>query len=387
MSAGPAVGRAPIVDLGVGSEGWRHRRRAEEWADAILPTVAIHIGTIAAGFLLVMFFRPEILTQDPFGIWAHWDAPHFFEIARYWYGPPADPARIVLFPLFPALIALGSLLTSPLAAAMLVSFAGTVFAAVGVYHLARDDHGRRTARAAVIALNLFPTAFAFVAPYSEAPFLAFVVWSLVRAREDDWRGAGVFALLASLTRLQGAFLIPALGVEYLVRHRSLGRDLGWLALPFLGPLLYLGINVTTFGDPFRFVEIQRTVFHVQNVWPGDALRALVTGVMSPGWNESWLTVYVAPLAAEVLLAVVVIWTLRSVRRRPADATYALITLVSLATLSWPISLPRYVLGVPALFVFVGRGIARPNLGPLVVAAMTLLLTVCLTLFVIGHWAF
>ena len=356
-------------------------------ADAIVPTIVLHVGIFIAGFVLVMVFRPENLTVDPFGIWAHWDAPHFFEIARFGYGPPADPARIVLFPFFPGLIAIGALVTSPLAAGMIVSFATTLLAAVAVYRLAREDYGRRTARASIVALNLFPTAFTFVAPYSEAPFLAFVAWSLVRAREDDWRGAGAFALLASVTRLQGAFLIPALGIEYLVRHRRLGPELKWLAMALLGPLIYLGINVVTFGNPLKFIEVQRTVFHVQNINPIDALKGLVTGVLKPGWNESWLTVYVAPLAAEILLAVVVIWACRSFRRRPADATYALLTLVSLATLSWPISLPRYVLGIPGLFVFVGRGLARRALAPYVVALLTMLLTVCLTLFVIGHWAF
>ena len=95
----------------------------------------------------------------------------------------------------------------------------------------------------------------------------------------------------------------------------------------------------------------------------------------------------APLITEILLLVLVVWACRSIRRRPADATYALLTLVSLATLSWPISLPRYVLGIPALFVFMGRGIGRPNVGPLIVALLTMLLTVCLTLFLINHWAF
>jgi Gpi18-like mannosyltransferase len=351
--------------------------------------VAIHVGLIVAGFVLVMVFNPGSFTGpgDPFDIWAHWDAPHFFEIARYGYGPPADPARIVLFPFFPGLIALGSLVVTPLAAGMVVSFVATLFAAAGVYRLARQDYGRRTARASVIALNLFPTAFVFVAPYSEAPFLAFVVWSLIRAREDDWRLAGIFALLASVTRLQGAFLIPALGLEYLVRHRRFGRDLGWIVVAAIGPLIYLGINLVTFGNPLKFVEIQQSVFHVQNINPIDSLRGLLTNVAAPHWNENWLTVYVAPLITEILLLVVVVWACRAIRRRPADATYALLTLVSLATLSWPISLPRYILGIPGLFIFVGRGIARPNVGPLVVAMLTVLLTACMTLFLINHWAF
>ena len=62
----------------------------------------------------VIHGRRDALPRAWLDIWNRWDAPHFFEVARTGYGPPTDPARIVLFPLFPALIALGSLVAAPL---------------------------------------------------------------------------------------------------------------------------------------------------------------------------------------------------------------------------------------------------------------------------------
>jgi hypothetical protein len=342
--------------------------------------------------LLVVVFRPDAFRGDPFAIWAHWDAPHFFEIARYGYGPPADPARIVLLPVFPGLIAIGALVADPVVAGMTISLAATLAAAAGLYLLTRQDHGWRAARGSVIAMCLFPTAFAFVAPYSEAPFLAFTVGSFLAARQGAWRQSGVLGALAGATRLQGAFLVPALALQYLLERHRRGAEVGWAGLGWVavaagGPAIYLAINLVTFGDPLHFVAVQRTVFQVSNIAPWDALAGLWSGVIHGDRNETWATVYLAPLGAEILLAITAVWTLRRARERPGEATYTILTLVSLATLSWPISLPRYILGVPGLFSMLGQAMQRPVLGPALLAAMTMGFTACLTLFVIGHWAF
>ena len=364
------------------------RLRDPIWGDAILPTIAIRVVLLVAALLLVVIFRPDALPrEDLLSIWDRWDAPHFFEIARYGYGPPADPARIVLFPLFPALVAVGSVVVRPLVAGMVISFLATLAAAAGIYRLARLDHGRGTARAAVLAMNVFPTAFAFVAPYSEAPFLAFVAWSLLAARRDDWRAAGFLAFLAGATRLQGVFLVPALALEYLVVHRRFGRELGWLIVGLGGPLIYLAINAWTFGDPLFFLGIQKSVFHVQNVAPWDALPGLIGGVVNGERSEFWATVYLAPLAAYILLGLTTIWAVLSRRSRPSYAAFAALNLITLLTLSWPISMPRYILGVAPMFIWLGVLGRRPTLGQALVVGSVILLGACITLFVIGHWAF
>jgi hypothetical protein len=375
----PAVGLPAVL---------RSAFRDPIWVDAIAPTLAIRVALMALGLLLVVVFRVDALPKDDFlAIWNRWDAPHFLEVARYGYGPPADPARIVLFPFYPVLIAVGSLVVSPLVAGMAISLLASVAAAAGIYRLARFDHGRRTARAAVIAMSVFPTAFAFIAPYSEAPFLALVVWSFVAARRDNWPAAGFLGMLAGATRLQGAFLLPALAVEYIVTKRRVGRESLWIALAAGGPLIYLAINAATFGDPLFFLSIQRDVFHVQSIAPWTALGGLVSGVVSGGRGEFWATVYLAPLGAFVVLGLTAIWTIAGRGARPSYAAFAILNLASLVTLSWPISVPRYILGVAPMFIYLGRLARRPILGLLLLVTSVVLLGVCLTLFVIGHWAF
>jgi Gpi18-like mannosyltransferase len=381
---GPAA--APTAPSPVARAGrliWR-----EAWLDAILPTILLRPIVLLFAVLAVIVVQATSLPGGSvLEIWNRWDAPHFFEVAAYGYGPPADPARIVLFPLLPALIRAGTVVTSPLVAGMVISFVATLAAAAGLYRLVRFDDGRPTARLAVLAMSVFPTAFTLVAPYSEAPFLAFTVWSFVAARERRWPAAGAFALLAGLTRIQGAFLLPALVIEYWLAERRLGRDASWLLLAAGGPLIYLAINYVTFGDPLYFLEVQRTTFRVTTVAPWTAILNAANAVMSGAPSATWATVYLAPFLAIVLLAVTTVWTFLARGSRLSYAVYTGLTLLSFMTLSWPISVPRYLMGVFPIFIAAGGLGRRPWFGPPMFVASVLLFAICTVLFVNGRWAF
>lgn len=370
-------------------EGLRRRLDGPGWRvvrDIALPIVAIRIVMLAFGWLAAAIFAPGSIDQGFLQIWDRWDGPHFLEVAATGYGPPTDPARIVLFPLYPLAIRVGSIVLAPLVAAMAISFVSTVAAAIGLYRLVRLDGPERLARMAVVAMVAFPTAYAFVAPYSEAIFLALTVWAFVAMRRDDARLAGILAGLAALSRIQGVFLLPALGVEYLLLRRRLDRDALWLLLPGVGFAIYLAINQVTFGDPFTFIAAQEHWFHVHNTVPWLALSALVDKTMAGPVSESWLTVYLAPLVALVLLALVTAWAIVSKHSRPSYAIYTAISLIAFASLNWPISVPRYVLGVFPMFIALGSSF-RSSLGEVALLASVLLLAVFTTLFVMGHWAF
>lgn len=362
--------------------------RDSVWVDAVLPTILLRGVILVFAVLAVVVVRPEALPQGSLlGIWDRWDAPHFFEVARYGYGPPADPARIVLFPLFPALIALGSLVAEPLVAGMLIAFGASLASAVGLYRLIRLDDNRSTARLGVLAMSIFPTAFSLVAPYSEAVFLAFAIWAFLFARTGRWPAAGVCALLAGLARIHGAFLLPALLVEYWWTRRRIDRDVAWLLLGAGGPLIYLGINALTFGDPFYFVGIQTTVFNVSTTTPWTGLWNAWVAATAVQPTEFWATVYLAPVAAFVVLGLATIWTIVGKGGRPSYAVYCALAFLSFAALTWPISVPRYVMGAFPIFIAMGRLARRPWAGPPVFVGSTLLFSIGLTLFVTGHWAF
>ena len=356
----------------------------EVWLEAVLPTVLLRPVVLAFAVLAIVLEGGSLPSGSFLEIWNRWDAPHFFEVAQNGY---VDPARIVLFPLFPALIRLGSLVTTPLVAGMIISFLATAAAAAGLYRLIRLDDGRPVARWGILAMSIFPTAFTLVAPYSEAPFLAFTVWSFLAARQGRWPAAGLFGLLAGLTRIQGAFILPALIVEYWLAERRVGRDASWLLLVAAGPLIYLAINYAAFGDPLYFLEVQRTIFKVTTVAPWIAFSNAWNGVLALDPSRLWVTVYLAPFVAICLLAATTMWTIFGRSSRPSYAVYTGLTFLSFATLSWPISVPRYLMGVFTIFIVAGGLGRRPWVGPPLFAASVLLFAVCTTLFVTGHWAF
>jgi hypothetical protein len=386
-TADPSLGEADTTEPAPGIPWWSAFAQSRTWTDAILPTIVLRIVLLAFGVLALVIFRGDALTGSWLAIWNRWDGPHFIEVAQYGYGPPADPARIAILPVYPFMIRALLPFADPVVASMLIAFVATLAAAAGLYRLVRLDHGRATARSAVIAMSIFPTAYALVAPYSEAPYLAFAVWGFVSARQGDWRRTGILSFLAAATRLQGVLVVPALAVEYWVTRRRIGRDAAWLLLGLGGPLLYLAINYVTFLDPFYFLKIQKELFTHESAAPWVVVAAMIRGVAAYEATESWLMVYLAPFVATLVLAVTTLYFLLGNGRRASYFVYAALSLVSFTTVTWPISLPRYLLAVFPMFIVVGRLGTRAWLRPPLFVASTLLLGACLTLFVMGHWAF
>lgn len=357
--------------------------RSAEFADAVVLTLGIRLVLlVAAPVALVLFGDGSAGSAIPLELWNRWDTRHYLEVAEVGY---VDPARAVLFPLLPAVLRAGSLVLPPLVAGLVVSTLASVAAAVAVRRLALlDGADRRVARGVVLAVNLFPTAFAFVPPYTEPLFLAFAAWSFLRARRGDWVGAGLLGLFAALTRLPGVLLLPALLLEL----RGQPRTPRMLALGLIlgGPLVYLAVNAAAYGDPLFFMAVQRDVFRVETVPPWQALPPLLAAVGSPRPEAGWLTVYFAPFLALLLVAATTIWTIVARRARPSYAVYAGLSLVLFASVSWPISVPRYILGVVPLFLMLG-GLARSRAGTPALVGSTILLGYFTAQFALGRWAF
>ncbi|HSW41678.1 MAG TPA: hypothetical protein VLM76_04130 [Patescibacteria group bacterium] len=354
-----------------------------EFADAVLLTLGIRLVLLVAAPVAVVLFGDEAArARIPIEIWNAWDARHYIEVAQVGY---VDPARAVIFPLYPLLLRAASVVLQPLIAGLLISAAASVLAAIALYRLAKLDGAKRSvARGVVLAMNVFPTSFAFVAPYTEPLFLALAAWSFLMARRAGWVSAGVLGLLAALTRLHGVLLLPALLLE--LRGRTPSRRMLALGMIMGGPLVYLAVNLLAYGDPLFFTAIQRDIFTLETVPPWQALPPLLAAVASPRAEAHWLTVYLAPLLALLLLAATTIWAIVAPRGRASYAVYAGVSLLLFASLSWPISVPRYILGVVPLFLMLG-GLARSRLGLVALVGSAILLGLMTTQFALGHWAF
>ena len=361
--------------------------RSPEFADAILPTLGIRLAILLFAPLAVLLLGDSrALAHLPTDIWNMWDARRYLEVAQVGYGGISRPDQSTIAPLLPGLLRLGSLVLPSLTAGLLISLTASLAAALGLYRLAlRDGANRAIARAAVLALSIFPTAFLLVPPYTEPLFLALVIWAFWRARQADWIGAGLLGLAAGLTRfIPGLFILPALLFELRGQRRS-WRMLG-LLLIVLGPLAYLGINWWAYNDPFFFLSIQEKLFYTHLAAPWTVIGGLIASVAKPVATVNWATLYLAPLLALALLGLTAAWTWLSARSRASYLVYTGLCLLNFATLSWPISVPRYIVCVFPLFLMCG-GLARSRLGSALAVFSILLLALFTAEFAMGRWAF
>jgi hypothetical protein len=363
----------------------RRGRLARSLRDVIVPILAVRLFLMLFAVVAVAVFAPQFLHRG-LEMWNNWDSRNYLEVAQHSYGPPTNPNWIVLFPLFPLTIAIGSIFFDPFNAGMLITLVATLVAGLGLYELVRFDSSARTARLAVLAMVLFPTAYTLIAPYAEALFLATATWAFVAARRNHMATAGILGALAAATRIQGAFLILALGSEYLTVRRRIDRDVFWILFVGSGTLIYLGINWYYFGSPLQFMQVQQDYFHVHNQLPWVTFENLLDAVFTADRNEFWVSNDLAVLGSFLLLAIVTLWASLSRHSRPSYAIYTFVCLVSFATLSFPVSVPRYLMAVFPIFIAMGSW-ARHAAGQAILLGSSLLLGMFMTLFLMYHWAF
>ncbi|MHB2023000.1 MAG: mannosyltransferase family protein [Mycobacteriales bacterium] len=189
------------------------------------------------------------------------DALWYLRIAERGYR--AGDGSAAFFPLYPLLIRLVSYLPglAPLAAAIAIAWISYFAALVVSFRLAQRELGTSLARSAIALMAAFPTAFFYLAPYTEGLFLALSVGSFASARRGRWLGAGVLGMLAATTRAVGVLLALGLAVEAWLQWREGRRQLLRPALAVAGApvglALYFGYWWIRFGDLFAPWQAQR----------------------------------------------------------------------------------------------------------------------------------
>lgn len=237
---------------------------SQGWGFVLLVFAASRLFFLGAGALAAALLPQAEPGGDPLeppgflNYWAHWDGAWYSFIATEGYEPRA-PESHAFFPLYPLLIRAGVVLFGgPALWGVAVSLLATLFTLYFVYRIAERLWDERAARASVIALAVFPTAFFLNAVYTEALFLALstgAVWAAMVRRSLAL--AGVFGLLAALTRNTGVFLVLPLLWEWW-RGRP---EFGWSGLPAAGlPTLglagYMAFAYDRTGDPLAFATQQ-----------------------------------------------------------------------------------------------------------------------------------
>jgi len=299
-------------------------------------------------------------------------------------GWSTDDASAAFFPLYPLTVrAVGWVLPGDdLVAALLVSNVAFLGALLAVFALTAEAFGERIARRAIVVAAIFPTAFFFLAPYTESLFLLLSVLAFREARHDRWGRVAIFGALAALTRSVGILLIPALMLDAIWggragSRRALGARLAGAAAIALGPLSWFAWWGVAHGNWLAPLDAQ-----------GDWGRELQPPWVSLGhavefawrFQSYWLLdlVIVSLAIGGLALALPAL--------RPSEAVYGALSL--LLPLFDPfgdrplLSVPRFAVVVfPALWGLSGAGLGRKLPEPLLTSVLAAGWAICALLFV------
>jgi Mannosyltransferase (PIG-V) len=223
-----------------------------------------------------------------------WDAGWYLDIAQHGYrynGNPQQTQNIVFLPLYPLTCRLCHLSTglSLPWCAVLLSHLAFLFALVLLYTLATRELGPAVARRTVLLLAFFPASLFFSTMYTEAYYLAFSLLAFSAFRQQRWVCGGLWAGLASATRVPGALLILPLLCEALSRQterRQWWRVLLASGLAGSGLVSFLAYEWFAFGDPLANFRVQGQAWGRRFGWP---VRSLIEGLLKTGvapWSSA-----------------------------------------------------------------------------------------------------
>jgi len=319
-------------------------------------------------------------------LWNRWDATHYLKLAENGYTATGDGRfSIVFYPLYPWLVrAFAFVCQSYFGAALLVSGAASICAAVLLRRLVELDEPAKVARLTVWFLLIFPTAYFLHIGYTESLFLALVLGSLMAARTQWWALAGVLAAFASLTRVNGLLLVPTLLVEAWLQYRQTRRiDWRWLwiAATGLGFATYLFLNYRVTGDPFAFSPIMQEHWYKKLTVPWVGIRDVWLRI--PSFN---LTEGLHEFIFIVFSFLCTVWCW--IKLRPSYAVWMTFNWLLINSTTYVVSVPRYCLTLFPIFIIFARfAAARPLAGRIMTAVSLLLLALFATKFAHGTWAF
>jgi len=298
-----------------------------------------------------------------------------------------DDASAAFFPLYPLTVRVVSwvLPGDDLFAAILVSNVAFLGALLALFALTTEAFGVRIARRTIVVTAIFPTAFFFLAPYTESLFLFLSVLAFREARRDRWSGVAVFGGLAALTRSAGILLLPALAFDALrgAGGRAMLARLAGVAAIAIAPLAWFAWWGVAHGNWLAPLDAQAT--WQRELHPPWATLAHAVDLAITFRSYWLLDLLIVGLAVGGLaLAVPAL--------RASEIAYgSLSLLLPLLDPFWDrplLSAPRFAVVVfPAIWGLSGVGLGRKVPGALVTTVLAAGWALCVVLFVTWRFLF
>jgi hypothetical protein len=324
-------------------------------------------------------------------LWSHWDTEHYLQIAEHGYVDSGVLAKnLAFFPLYPALVALCHAVlrfVPALFIGMLLSNAASLAGLWYLHRLSARRWGGAVADRVVIYASVFPTAYFFLAAYSEGLFFLCVTAAFYYLDEERWLAAAIAGACASATRAAGVLVAVAWLIHF-VRRRGARPTLAWwpLVLAPAGFLIYLAINRAVAGDAWRFVELQRTQWQHAPATPLRGLFVTLHYLFAPARDAR---IFWGRDVAELVAALAGYAGSVAVFRRVGvlEGCYCLGSVLMWTSNEWWMSGPRYCLVLFPLFMYVASRPLRPVVHQTLWTTSLVAQTAFAIAFTMGHWAF
>jgi Gpi18-like mannosyltransferase len=364
--------------------------------DYIIELLAIIIVIKIATFLLsyVSFEIFQKTAPSILELWNRWDTHGYINIAKNGYTNIGDNrVTIVFLPLYPILIRLcWVFIKDYLLSSLIVSNIASVLSVFYFYKLVSKDYSSNVAIRAAFYFLIFPTAYFLSAAYTESLFIFLTIASFYYARDDRWFLAGIFGCMASMTRITGIVLFPALIIEYWTQRKTRigfkemirSKETIFLLLIPLGFVSYIIINYITFGDPLAFLTIQKQQWFKEFSFPWNGFLNTFGGLSWKDPSSRMMTSYAEMIFAIIgLLAVITGF----IYLRLSYNIYALLTWLLVTSSGYWLSIPRYMLAIFPLFILLSLAGQRKGLDYLITMMSITFFSLFLIIFAQGWWAF
>ncbi|MEO8456431.1 MAG: hypothetical protein ABI559_01340 [Chloroflexota bacterium] len=314
------------------------------------------VGYVAWKTLGLASGTPESLVHS---IFDRWDVLNYVIISQDGY---TTTNYTVWFPGMPMIMWAGAQLgIAEWLSGTIVVLACAALLTLAFYALARLDFDAATARDATLFLLIFPSSFFLFIPYTEAILLALAVCSLYLARQGKWAPACILAALASIVRLPGAFLAPALLVEYLHqrnwRWQEIRADVAWISIAPAGAIAYMVYLWQKYDDLLAYSHAQRDFFRLETIQTRGGFHFI------PSLIDEVRVIFTTPSVSEgvqnaagllgllvfVPLFLLMLWY----RMRPSYIVYSALAAFSSLTLGRLESVNRYIIAAFPMFLVIG----------------------------------
>ncbi|MDO5398363.1 MAG: glycosyltransferase family 39 protein [bacterium] len=345
----------------------RHTPSSRECVTAFICSMLFRIFVIAAAYVGFCIFSGSgnFKLTEIYSRWLQWDANNYIRISEGYksFDINGDYSTIVFFPLYSWLLRIVRIfIHQPVIAGLTLSALLSSASCVYLYKLVCIDYSRNTAQNAAVLMCIFPFSFFFGSVMSESAFLLTSIMTLYYTRKHNWIMAGISGILAALSRSAGVFLIFPATVEFIEEYKLFElikkpkelfnlvlRKWTWLLLLPLGTIIYLIINYWLSGDPFYFFDMEEKYWH-QVSQPffktaGSLFEIAFTGSKDTSTKMSaFLPGFVSLMCSYALL----VFGLR--RHRSMYMFWLVIYIVINTTMSWPLSLCRYISAAVPIYI-------------------------------------